>query len=71
MTDARTDTLRRYVDGEIAAERAADLLGIGTTVTELILKARALSGRPPDRQDALTRGEYRRVLGLARPASLP
>lgn len=70
MTEAERETiLRRYVDLEITAEEAADRLGRGTAIVDVILEARRLFGRLPDRHSDFTRGEYeraRRMLGLDR-----
>lgn len=62
--EARTSVLRRYVDGEITAELAADLLGPGLSIAEVILAARSEMGRLPDPRSAFVDGEYRRALAL-------
>ena len=71
MTEAeRREIVLRYVDREITAEAAADALGPGTAVVDVILAAKAMFGRLPDQRDAFTEGEYRRalrILGLGPP----
>lgn len=62
--DDRRAVLSSYLDGEIAAERAADLLGDRTSVAEVVLETRALFGRLPDRSGAFVDGEHRRGLAL-------
>ena len=69
MTDAEREAIvRLYVDRAITAEEAADRLGPGTAVVDVILEAKRRFGRLPDQRDAFTEGEYRRalkMLGLA------
>lgn len=69
MTEAeKREIVRRYVDREITAEAAADDLGPGTAIVDVILAAKQMFGRLPDQRDAFTDGEYRRalrMLGLA------
>lgn len=65
QTDAeRHAILRRYVDYEITAGEAADALGPGTAIVDVILAARQAFGRLPDRRDAFTENEFRRALVL-------
>lgn len=65
MTDAvREAIIRRYVDRDITAEEAADAIGPGTAVLDVILLAKRLFGRLPDRRDAFTEGEYQRALRM-------
>lgn len=63
-TEAGELTLRRYADGEITAEQAADELGPRVSVSEVILETARRFGRLPDRDDAFTRAEYGRGLAL-------
>lgn len=71
MSDERRElTLRRYADGEITAEQAADDLGPRVSVSEVIGETARRFGRLPNRDDAFTRAEYGRglaLLGLAPP----
>lgn len=65
MSDAECEAiLRRYVDGATAAGEAADALGPGTAISEVILETARRFGRLPDRRDAFTEGESRRALAL-------
>lgn len=62
--DDRRAVLSSYLDGDITAERAADLLGDRTSVAEVVLQTRALFGRLPDQSGAFVDGERRRGLEL-------
>lgn len=60
----RVATLALDLHGSITAGEAADRLGPGTVIAEVILETARQFGRLPDRQDAFTEGEFRRGLAL-------
>ena len=60
----RVTTLELYLHGSITAGQAADRLGPGTAIAEVILETARPFGRLPDRQDAFTEGEFKRGLAL-------
>ena len=60
----RVATLELYLHGSITAGQAADRLDPGTAIAEVILETVRHFGRLPDRQDAITEGEFRRGLAL-------
>lgn len=65
MTDAgRAAILRLYLDEHITAGQAADRLGPGTSISEVILETAARFRSLPDRRDAFTEGEFRRGLAM-------
>lgn len=58
------DILTAYVENRISAAEAADRLGPGTAIVDVILSTRASFGRLPDPRGALVDSEYRRALAL-------
>jgi hypothetical protein len=58
------DILAAYVENRISAAEAADRLGPGTAIVDVILSARASFGRLPDPRGALAESEYRRALSV-------
>lgn len=63
-SENRRAVLQRYADGGVTAEVAADLLGPGTSVAEVVLETARMLHRLPDRQDTFTEGEFRRALAM-------
>lgn len=57
-------TFELYLHGSITAGEAADRLGPGTAIAEVLLETARRFGRMPDRQDAFTKGEFKRILLL-------
>lgn len=57
-------TLSRYLAGAITAEHAADLLGPGVSVAEVVVETGKRFGRLPERDDAFERQEFARALEL-------
>ncbi len=51
--------LALYLDGPITAGEAADRLGAGTVIAEVILHTARHVGRLPDRTDPFAEGEFR------------
>lgn len=60
----RFATLRRYLDGEVTAEQAADLLGPGVVVADVVIETRERFGRLPDRRDAFAEAEFGRAIRM-------
>lgn len=62
----RVGILTRYADSEITAEHAADLLGPGTAIVDVVLETRERLRRLPDVRNAFTESEYHRALAMLR-----
>lgn len=60
----RTAVLNRYADREITAEHAADLLGPGVAVADVVIETARRLGRLPDERSAFTEAEFKRGLVL-------
>ena len=58
--------LALYLEGPITAGEAADRLGAGTVIAEVILHTARHFGRLPDRQDPFAEGAFRCGLTLLR-----
>ena len=65
MSEERRDlVLQDYVEGRVTAEQAADLLGPGMAVVDVVLSASERFGRLPDPRGPFEQGEFQRGLSL-------